>query len=79
MMLGQEIIRPVDIMMGVAENQQPQVLSDYVEELEEVHPIARENLHNAQMRQKRTYDLRLYNHTDDFCGDLVSMIVSSTK
>lgn len=78
MMLGQEIIRPVDIMMGVAENQQPQVLSDYVEELE-VHPIARENLHNAQMRQKRTYDLRLCNHTDDFCGNLVYMIVSSTK
>lgn len=49
-----------------------------MEELEEVHPIAKENLHNAQMRQKRTYDLRLYNHTYDV-GDLVCMIVSSTK
>lgn len=67
MMLGQEIIQPVDIMMGVAENQQPQAPSNYVEELEEVmsqvHAIARENLHNAQMRQKRTNDLRLHNHT----------------
>lgn len=44
--------------MGFAENQRPHVPSDYVEELEEVmcqvHAIARENLHNAQMRQKKT-------------------------
>lgn len=44
---------------GCRQNQQPQFPSDYVEELEEVHPIVRENLHNAKMRQKRTYDLRL--------------------
>lgn len=48
-MLGREIIQPVDIMMGVAENHQPKAPSDYVEELEEVmcqvHAIARENLH----------------------------------
>lgn len=49
-MLGREIMQPIGIMMGVAENQQPQFPSDYVEELEEVDPIARENLHNAQMR-----------------------------
>ncbi|XP_062617287.1 uncharacterized protein LOC134278991 [Saccostrea cucullata] len=82
MMLGREILLPVDIMMGVGENQQPRVPSDYVEELEEVmsqvHTIARENLHGAQMRQKRTYDLQLHNHTYDV-GDLVYMIDSSTK
>lgn len=53
----------------------PQFPSDYVEELEEVDPIARENLHNAQMRHKRTYDLRLHNQIYDV--DLVYMIVSS--
>lgn len=56
MMLGREIMQPVEIMMGVAENQPPQVPSDYVEELGEilyqVHAIARENLHNAQMQKK---------------------------
>lgn len=82
MMLGREIIQPVDIVIGVAENQQPQVPSDFVDELEEVmtqvHAIARENLHNAQMRQKQTYDLRLHNHTYDV-GDLIYMIDSSTK
>lgn len=46
-MLGREIMQPIGIMMGVAENQQPQFPSDYVVELEEVDPIARENLHNA--------------------------------
>lgn len=68
-------MQPIGIMMGVAENQQPQFPSDYVEELEEVDPIARENLHNAQMRHKRTYDLRLHNQIYDV--DLVYMIVSS--
>lgn len=81
-MIGREIIQPVDIMMGVAENKQPQVPSDYVEEPEEVmsqvHAIARENLHNAQMRQKRTYDLRLHNNTKDV-GNLIYKIESSTK
>jgi hypothetical protein len=56
MMLGREILQPVDIMMGVCENRQPRVPSDYVEELEktmsQVHTIARENPHNAQMYQK---------------------------
>ena len=60
MMLGREIIQPVDIMMGVGEHQDPQDPCDYVEELEDVlrkvHVIARENLHEAQMRQKRAYD-----------------------
>lgn len=57
MMFWQEIIQYVCIKMGFAENQRPHVPSDYVEELEEVmcqvHAIARENLHNAQMRQKK--------------------------
>lgn len=35
-MLGWESVQPVGITMGVAENQQPQVQSNYVEEPEEV-------------------------------------------
>ena len=74
MMLGREIIQPVDIMMGVGEHQDPQDPCDYVEELEDVlrkvHVIAKENLHEAQMRQKRTYDLRIHHHTYDV-GDFV--------
>jgi hypothetical protein len=45
MMLELEILQPVDIMIGMGENQQPRVPYDYVEELEEVmsqvHEIAR--------------------------------------
>lgn len=70
-------------MMGVAENQQPQVLSEYVHELEEVmsqvHAIARENLHNAQMRQKRTYDLRLHNHTYDVGDSLHDRFINKNR
>jgi hypothetical protein len=55
MLPGRENLQPVDIIMGMGEKLQPRVPSDYVEELEEVmsqvHDIARENLHDAQMRQ----------------------------
>lgn len=56
-------------MMGGAENQQTQVASDCRKAkrslLSHTHAVARENLHQAQMRQKR-----LRNHTSDV-GDLV--------
>ena len=82
MMLGRKILQPVDIMMGVSEHQVPRDPCDYVEELEsvlrKVHVIARENLHEAQNRQKRTYDLRIHHHAYDV-GDFVYMIDSSTK
>ena len=82
MMFGREILQPVDVMLGVVDMQESKVPADYVEELEEVlhqiHTIARENLHNAQARQKRTYDMRLHSHACDV-GDLVYMIDSSTK
>lgn len=55
--------------MGGAENQQTQVASDCRKAkrslLSHTHAIARENLHQAKMRQKR-----LRNHTSDV-GDLV--------
>ncbi|XP_056017317.1 uncharacterized protein LOC130053777 [Ostrea edulis] len=89
MMLGREILQPVDIMMGVGEKQETKVPADYVEELEEVLSqvltiarenlqSARENLQSAQIRQTRTYDMRLHNHAYNV-GDLVYMIDSSTK
>lgn len=69
--------------MGVGENQDPQVPCVYVEELEDVlckvHVIAREDLHEAQMRQKRTYYLRIQHHTTCDVGDFGYMIDSSTK
>ena len=82
MMQGREILQPVDIMMSVSEHQTPQDPCDYVEELEDVlrkvHVIARQTLHEAQMRQKGTYDLRIHYHAYDV-GDFVYMIDSSTK
>ena len=53
-----------------------------MEELEDVlrkvHVIERQTLHEAQMRQKRTFDLRIHYHAYDV-GDFVYMIGSSTK
>jgi hypothetical protein len=36
MTVGREILQPVDTMMGMGEDQQRRVPSDYVEEVEEV-------------------------------------------
>ena len=52
---------------GCGWHQDPQDPCDYVEELEDVlskvHVIAWENLHEAQMRQKRKNDLRIHHYT----------------
>ena len=60
MMLGREVIQPVDLMLGTSQmNMVPQEPNEYVQKLgkilEDVHHIARDNIHGAQMRQKRDY------------------------
>jgi hypothetical protein len=53
-------------MLGLGDIQESKVPVDYVEELynllHQTHTIARENLHNAQARQKQMYDMHLNNH-----------------
>ena len=58
MMLGREILQPIDVMLGVGDIQESKVPADHVEELEEVlhqaHTIARENLHKQGKNEHTT-------------------------
>ena len=62
--LGQEVVRPVEVMMGMA---QLRKLShspcEYVKKLQEtllkVHDLASDKLRIAQQRQKKDYDLKI--------------------
>ena len=59
LMVGREIRLPADVIFGRAPDHQPET-SQYARELrdslEEVHEYARQNLRNAQQRQKVYYD-----------------------
>ena len=80
MMLGREVIQPVDLMMG---NFSSECLtsSDYVIRLKnylmQTHELARQQLSSAQMRQKKD-DLRAKLHPYEV-GDLVYRIESTKK
>ena len=83
MMLGREVLQPIELMTGVAESTQSSTdPASYVEGLVEIlpriHDLARRNLQSSQMRQKRDYDLRLKARRYQV-GDLVYKIDSSTK
>ena len=85
MMLGREVTQPIDLMQGTAEihvnnqNQEiPEHLQSLVYNMSECHQIARENIQEAQIRQKKYYDsnfvVKSYN-----VGDVVLKIDSATK
>ena len=67
LMLGREVICPVDIMYGVSlQNKSLDTPPEYVKKLSELmrrsHHIARETLKSNLRRQKRTYDTKLYEY-----------------
>jgi len=83
MMLGREVIQPLDLFLGTARfNVSSVEPHDYVENLRDilqsVHQIARKNLQGTQLRQKRDYDLRMKQHSYDV-EDVVLKIDSATK
>lgn len=82
LMLGREVLQPVDLLMGTLDssgsNTPSQWLIGLVQRLNKAHSSVRERLARAQMRQKRTYDLRLVEKTYDL-GDIVYRLDSSTK
>ena len=83
MMLGREVIQPVDLLTGTCNlnlkiKEPGQFITDLKDTLEKVHSIARENLQAAQFRQKKTYDIKLYNKTYNV-GDVVFKIDSTTR
>lgn len=82
LMLGREVNQPQDIWLGVAERKHDgKEPHEYVHQLgknqAEVHELARQHLHAAQQRQKRTHDLRAQQRSYSI-GDLV-YIRDSTK
>ena len=83
MMLGREVLMPVDIMLGTREPKgESKAPQEYIIELEasmtEAHRLARENLLQSQRRQKRDYDVRI-NRSKYEAGDLVYKLDDSTQ
>ena len=83
MVFGQEVVQPVDLMLGTAEaNKQETLPEDYVSNLRRrisiVNEYARQSLDTAQKRQKRDYDVRLKEAKFNV-GDYVYQIDSATK
>ena len=82
MMLGREVLLPVDLMLGVDKEQLNTNSAEYVERLrktlQKVHTLARETLLSTQMRQKRDYDLKLKIHSYEI-GDLVYRLDTAKK
>ena len=78
MMLGREIIQPIDLIMG-GFSKAGLSSSEYVvrlrNQLMQVHELAREQLSSAQRRQKKDYDLKAKLHSYEV-GDLVYRIES---
>ena len=64
MMLGREILLPVDLMLGVDKEKLNTSSAEYVDRLrkmlQKVHTLASEILLSTQMSQKRDYDLKQF-------------------
>ena len=69
MMLGREVMLPIDLMIGDLE-QKYDSAAEYIVKLKtilkQVHTLARDTLESSQMRQKRDYDLKLKTQSYDF-------------
>ena len=82
MMLGREVCRPLDLMLGVGNCETEKHVPAYVQEVRErmlnIHGFARRNIQGAQLRQKRLYDMnvKLVSYK---VGDAVLEIDSSVK
>ena len=67
MMLGRDVLQPLDIFLGTTDIGEEEDLNTYVSDtksnLESIHREARENLRTSQHRQKKYYDLRSNQNT----------------
>ena len=81
LMLGREIMLPIDIMLGTAKTDVSET-GNYIDTLEQnlsqAYATARKNIQGFQQRQKRDYDVKLIQHQYKL-GDLVYEIESSSK
>lgn len=83
LMLGREVIQPVHLLIrnipDCLHSQEPsEWCFDLANRLSKAHLHARQNLQEAQLRQKRDYDMRLVEHYYN-PGDIVYKLDSITK
>lgn len=78
-MLGREVIQPVHLLMGdLPDGLHSQEPSDWCFDLSNRLSQAHHHLQEAQLRQKRDYDMRLVEHHYN-PGDIVYKLDSTTK
>ena len=81
LMLGRETTQPLDIMLGQCDFQKSgrsEWLKDLIGSLSIAHDLARRNVGQAQLTQKKDYDLRVIEYHYNV-GDVVYVRDSSTK
>ena len=81
LMLGRETIQPNDLILGLpgpSPQDSPTWVANLSKNLSQVHQLAREKIGSSQLRQKRDYDLRIFEKTYS-PGDVVYLRDTSTK
>ena len=83
LMLGREIITPIEIVAGVASKLQstetyPEYAKQLIKNLETAHSVARKHLKQSQQIQKRNYDLKV-KETNFKKGDVVYRLNLASK
>ena len=83
LMLGREVSKPAEILFGVAEaNREPRTESEHAQHIAQVmreaHAAARQCLKQAQLRQKKDYDVAINTECYE-PGDLVYLLDPRTK
>lgn len=81
LMLGREVIQPIDLILGLSKPtplDPPTWVANLTSNLSKIHILAREKIGETQLRQKRDYDLRVFERSFKE-GDVVYLRDSSTK
>ena len=81
LMLGREVVQPIDLILGLPRptpQDPPTWVSNLSRNLSNAHKLAREKIGDTQLRQKRDYDLRVFERSYKE-GDVVYLRDSSTQ
>ena len=81
MMLGREVCQPIDLILSLTRStprNPPTWVANLLSNLSDIHKLARERIGEAQLRQKRDYDLRLFERSYKL-GDVVFLVDSSNE
>ena len=81
LMLGREVVQPIDLILGLPRptpQDPPTWVSNLSRNLSNAHKLVREKIGDTQLRQKRDYDLRVFERSYKE-GDVVYLRDSSTQ